>query len=31
VPFGPFMLLGVLVAILVGPQLAQGYLDLTGI
>ncbi len=31
VPFGPFMLLGVLVAILVGPELAQGYRDLTGI
>ena len=31
VPFGPFMLLGMLIAILVGPQLAQGYLDLTGI
>ncbi len=31
VPFGPFMLLGVLIAILVGPELAQGYRDLTGI
>ncbi len=31
VPFGPFMLLGALVAILVGPELAQGYRDLTGI
>ena len=31
VPFGPFMLLGVLVAVLVGPQLASGYRDLTGI
>ncbi|MEX2289871.1 MAG: prepilin peptidase, partial [Mycobacteriales bacterium] len=31
VPFGPFMLLGALIAILVGPELAQGYLDLTGV
>ena len=31
VPFGPFMLLGVLVAILVGQDLAQSYLDATGI
>ena len=31
VPFGPFMLLGVLIAILVGPELAQGYRDLMGI
>jgi leader peptidase (prepilin peptidase)/N-methyltransferase len=31
VPFGPFMLLGALVAILVGPELAQGYADLTGL
>ncbi len=31
VPFGPFMLLGVLVAILVGPELASGYADLAGL
>jgi len=31
VPFGPFMLLGVLIAVLVGPELARGYLDLTGV
>ena len=31
VPFGPFMLLGALVAILVGERLASGYLSLTGI
>ncbi len=31
VPFGPFMLLGVLIAVLVGQDLAQGYLDLTGV
>ncbi len=31
VPFGPFMLLGVLIAILVGPELASGYADLTGL
>jgi leader peptidase (prepilin peptidase)/N-methyltransferase len=31
VPFGPFMLLGVLAAVLVGEQLASGYLSLTGI
>ncbi len=31
VPFGPFMLLGALIAVLVGPELAQGYLDATGI
>jgi leader peptidase (prepilin peptidase)/N-methyltransferase len=31
VPFGPFMLLGALIAILIGPELAQGYRDLTGI
>jgi leader peptidase (prepilin peptidase)/N-methyltransferase len=31
VPFGPFMLLGVLIAVLVGPELAQGYADLTGL
>lgn len=31
VPYGPFMLLGVLVAVLVGTRLAQGYLDLTGV
>lgn len=31
VPFGPFMLLGVLLAVLVGPQLAAGYLALTGL
>ena len=30
VPFGPFMLLGVLIAVLVGPELASGYADLTG-
>jgi leader peptidase (prepilin peptidase)/N-methyltransferase len=29
VPFGPFMLLGALVAILTGQQLVQGYLSLT--
>jgi leader peptidase (prepilin peptidase)/N-methyltransferase len=29
VPFGPFMLLGALVAILAGQQLVQGYLSLT--
>jgi leader peptidase (prepilin peptidase)/N-methyltransferase len=31
VPFGPFMLLGVLVAVLAGPELAQSYLDLTAV
>ena len=31
VPFGPFMLLGALLAVLAGPELAQGYLDLTGV
>ena len=31
VPFGPFMLLGVLIAILVGPELASGYAELTGL
>jgi leader peptidase (prepilin peptidase)/N-methyltransferase len=31
VPFGPFMLLGALIAILVGPELAGGYADLTGL
>jgi len=31
VPFGPFMLLGVLVAVLAGPELARSYLDLTGV
>ncbi len=31
VPFGPFMLVGALLGILVGPDLAQGYLDLTGV
>lgn len=31
VPFGPFMLLGVLIAVLVGPALANGYADLTGL
>ena len=31
VPFGPFMLVGVLIAVLVGQDLAQGYLDLTGV
>lgn len=31
VPFGPFMLLGVLIAVLVGQDLAQGYLELTGL
>lgn len=31
VPFGPFMLLGVLIAVLVGPELASGYAELTGL
>jgi leader peptidase (prepilin peptidase)/N-methyltransferase len=31
VPFGPFMLLGALVAIVAGADLAAGYLSLTGI
>lgn len=31
VPFGPFMLLGVLVAVLAGPELANGYAELTGL
>ena len=31
VPFGPFMLAGVLVAVLVGQDLAMGYLDLSGV
>jgi leader peptidase (prepilin peptidase)/N-methyltransferase len=31
VPFGPFMLLGVLIAVLVGPELASGYAGLTGL
>lgn len=31
VPFGPFMLLGTLIAILAGPELANGYADLTGL
>jgi leader peptidase (prepilin peptidase) / N-methyltransferase len=31
VPFGPFMLLGVLIAVLVGGDLAQAYQDLTGV
>ena len=31
VPFGPFMLLGVLIAALAGPELASGYADLTGL
>jgi leader peptidase (prepilin peptidase)/N-methyltransferase len=31
VPFGPFMLLGALLAVLLGEQMAQGYLDLTGV
>lgn len=31
VPFGPFMLLGVLIAVFVGPELASGYADLTGL
>jgi len=31
VPFGPFMLLGVLLAILAGQQLVSAYLDLTGL
>jgi len=31
VPFGPFMLLGVLVAILVGEELAQAYLGTSGL
>jgi leader peptidase (prepilin peptidase)/N-methyltransferase len=30
-PFGPFMLLGVLLAVLVGAQLSAGYLALTGL
>src|SRR3954454_9806012 len=29
IPFGPFMLLGALIAILVGHQIVSGYLDLT--
>ncbi len=31
VPFGPFMLLGVLVAVLAGPELALAYLDSAGV
>jgi leader peptidase (prepilin peptidase)/N-methyltransferase len=31
VPFGPFMLLGALLAVLVGDQLAQTYFDVTGV
>jgi len=31
VPFGPFMLLGVLAAVLAGPQLADAYLRSTGL
>ena len=31
VPFGPFMLLGVLLAVLVGEPLVQSYLDFTGV
>jgi leader peptidase (prepilin peptidase)/N-methyltransferase len=31
VPFGPFMLLGVLVAVVAGPELAQAYVRTTGI
>ena len=31
VPFGPFMLLGALIAILAGPEIASGYADLTGL
>lgn len=31
VPFGPFMLIGVLVAVFAGQALAQGYLDLAGV
>jgi leader peptidase (prepilin peptidase)/N-methyltransferase len=31
VPFGPFMLLGAFIAILIGPELAQSYRDLTGV
>jgi leader peptidase (prepilin peptidase)/N-methyltransferase len=31
VPFGPFMLLGVLIAVLTGEQLVDGYLSLTGL
>ena len=31
VPFGPFMLLGVLLAVLVGQDLASAYLDATGL
>jgi leader peptidase (prepilin peptidase)/N-methyltransferase len=31
VPFGPFMLLGVLVAVLAGQQLVDGYLRMSGL
>jgi leader peptidase (prepilin peptidase)/N-methyltransferase len=31
VPFGPFMLLGALIGVLAGPEIARGYLDLTGL
>ena len=31
VPFGPFMLVGALVAVLVGSELAQAYLDVSGL
>jgi leader peptidase (prepilin peptidase)/N-methyltransferase len=31
VPFGPFMLAAVLIAVLAGPELARGYLELTGV
>jgi leader peptidase (prepilin peptidase)/N-methyltransferase len=31
VPFGPFMLVAVLIAVLAGPELARGYLELTGV
>ena len=31
VPYGPFMLLGVLLAVLVGRELGEGYLSLFGV
>ena len=31
VPFGPFMLLGALIAVLVGPEIADAYADLSGL
>jgi prepilin signal peptidase PulO-like enzyme (type II secretory pathway) len=31
VPFGPFMLVGALVAVLAGQELAAAYLDSTGL